>query len=213
MIPLRRRASVPLVVLLLLAVVGARHPATAHTDLASSSPDAGEVVTAPIDEILLTFEEALQDGGDHLIGLYAPDGDTRVDLNDTRAVSPDEVAVAVGALTETGVYEVRWVVIADDGDEQRGEYTFEVTASATTSVTQTESATTTDTDSESKTAAASETTTSSGAPTEPVLPTPASNPSSGAADDDGGAPVLPIVVIVVLVGGLAIAAIRNRSAR
>lgn len=203
MIPLCRRANLLLALVLMVVaiVVGPPTPSWAHTELVTTSPAVDEVVTEPLGTVSLTFDAALLADGDHVIGVFAPDGETRVDLDDTTAIGTGQIQVSVGPVSQPGTYEVRWVILAEDGDEQRGEFTFEMAASATAPSTQ-------------PTPAATPTTSVSSPPNAAATPaaTPTPAPSSGpATSDDGATPLLPIIAIVAVVAGLAAVFIRRRA--
>lgn len=228
MIPTCRRATLLLLTFLLaLSVVPA---AFAHTEVASTSPEDGATVDEPLDEVTMTFAEALQEDGDHALGVFAPDGETRVDLDDLTAPSPDQLAVGVGELTETGTYEVRWVIIAADGDEQRGTFTFDVTETAlgapasdpTTS--EPDPTATTDVPAATEDATTStrpeDTTTTEAAPTETSTTVTPEDVGSdvdvdtagqGDADEGGGLPILVVLLAVVVVAAVVLLAVRSRG--
>lgn len=125
-----RWLAVLLLSIVTLALLGTT-PARAHTTLAEARPAGSEVVDQPIEQVELVFDDALAPEGDHEIGVFGPDGTTRVDDGVTTSPAPDRIAVGLEpGITRAGTHTVRWVVVAADGDEQRGEYTFEATPSA-----------------------------------------------------------------------------------
>ncbi|SEF20896.1 hypothetical protein SAMN05421837_101603 [Amycolatopsis pretoriensis] len=107
-------------------------PATAHTDLASSSPAEGASLTAAPSEVKLTFEEPVT----------LPPEAIKVTGRDGTAwtVGTPTVAGAVvtAPVTPSGpaqAYTLTWKVIAKDGDNLTGtvHFTLAATAPATTS--------------------------------------------------------------------------------
>lgn len=167
--------------------------AAAHTDLVSTFPEAdGQVVVGDVDEVLITFADPLAPDGDHAIGVFGPDGDTRVDRDDTTLATPAQIRVTVD-IARPGRHTVQWVVVAEDGDEQRGDFTFDV---------QPESAPT------APPATATETPAD-----DPTSAQPALLPTADATDNDngGGVPVVPVAVVAALVIGAGLVVRSRRS--
>lgn len=126
---MQRRTVLTSLVLLLAVIVAA--PALAHTELASTSPADGATVDAPVDAITLTFDDALLTDGQHTIGLFGP-ADEQVAVAAVAEVEPGQLTLPLEqGLPTAGQYTVRWIIVADDGDEQRGEFAFLATESAT----------------------------------------------------------------------------------
>ena len=98
-------------------------PAAAHVSLAQTEPAEGVTVTDAPAVIALTFDGALEAGGDHAVGLFAPDG-AQIDDGQTLELSDRAVQVGVGVLAATGIYTVRWLVVGADGHRIEGDYTF-----------------------------------------------------------------------------------------
>lgn len=120
-----------LAILIAFATLLGVGPATAHTELVASSPAAGEQVEEPLSTIALTFGDALLPDGEHAIGLFGPDG-AEIAAADVAEQLEGELRLDIEVgLPSAGAYTVRWVIVAADGDEQRGEFEFVATSTAT----------------------------------------------------------------------------------
>jgi copper resistance protein C len=108
-----------LLALLLVVAAGllTATPAQAHTRLTSSNPAEGASVTTPPETISLTFAEADTVSGNP-VSVTGPDG-TRWTTGPAQ-VSGDTVSVPVQPIGPAGAYDIRWSVIADDGDAVKG---------------------------------------------------------------------------------------------
>ncbi len=104
-------------------------PASAHTQLVSSSPAPGSSVAAPA-AVSLTFSEALLDLGSYVRVVDAADADRAVGA--AYLASPETLQVDVGPL-EPGEYTVTWRAVADDGHPIEGTFAFEVVSAAASS--------------------------------------------------------------------------------
>ncbi|MDN4494791.1 copper resistance CopC family protein [Ureibacillus aquaedulcis] len=94
----------------------------AHTHIESSSPQSGEVLTAPLEEITLTFEGKIEQSSSFTLQNAAGE-----------AVSVDNIAISEnvlsGSLTEpieNGEYLINWNIIGADGHLIEGEVPFTV---------------------------------------------------------------------------------------
>ena len=96
-----------------LGVLGAAPPASAHSALEDSSPEAGATVSA-LDEIVLEFAEPLQADAEHEVVLSTID-DRFVDTGPVR-VDGGTIRVDVGGMPETGEYLLLYTVTTGDGD-------------------------------------------------------------------------------------------------
>lgn len=112
----------PVAVALLLLVLAAP-AALAHVSLTATEPAAGATVDAPPPVVRLTFDDALQAAGDHAIGVFAADG-SRLDEGDVREVGEVVLEVSVTPPRAQGPVQVRWLIVAGDGDTQEGEFGF-----------------------------------------------------------------------------------------
>lgn len=98
-------------------------PALAHISLAEAEPAEGATVADMPAAVALTFDGALAAGGDHAVGLFAPDG-VQVHDGQTIELTDRSVQVGVGELPDVGAYTVRWLVVGADGHTIEGDYTF-----------------------------------------------------------------------------------------
>ncbi len=108
--------------LLLLAL--AAPAAVAHVSLAATEPAADAAVDAPPPVVRLIFDGALQAAGDHAIGVFAADG-SRLDEGDVREAGEGVLEVSVTPPPVQGPVQVRWLIVAGDGDTQEGEFSFD----------------------------------------------------------------------------------------
>ena len=110
----------PALFLMLLCCVA---PAGAHAVLLKSTPPANAVVTEPATLVSLTFNTRI-DGQRSRLTLVGPDGSEQpAELGAQQ--SPDTLTTRVAAL-KSGVYRLRWQVLAVDGHITRGEISFRV---------------------------------------------------------------------------------------
>ncbi len=165
--------------------------AHAHAEYERSEPAAGAVIPETPAEVHVWFtQELFRREGANTLEVYDPDG-TQVDNQDARIDDDDRkhmlVSLPVGL--PVGAYTVRWHTLsADDGDTDRGEFTFTVDPAAVQATPQ-------------------PTPTVTPMPTPSSLPTPSPIPPPS---PNGGLPCLSGVVL----GGSAlgwVATIRRRS--
>jgi len=117
----------------LLGMAGALFPlgALAHSGLVSSSPAADAVLTAPPDEVMLTFAKELNPDGTGFTvtdanGEVVAEGEldlTIADRNEVRGAAP---------IAGPGIFTVAWTSVAADGHAESGEFTFSVAAATPT---------------------------------------------------------------------------------
>lgn len=138
--------------------LGLATPASAHSELVAATPGDGEVLTEAPAEIVLEFNEEIQDLGNEIV-VVDPEG-TPVATGDA-VVDGVTVTQAITGGT-AGTFTVTWRVVSEDGHPISGEYAYEVEESAAPATTEpntteqsatTEVATTEATVSESATAA------------------------------------------------------------
>ncbi len=175
--------------------------AHAHLDTADPAPDA--VVTEVPDELVATFTQDL-DASRSSMELRDADGDVvatgEKDPNEARTMRMPLPAL------EAGTYEVLWTSFsAEDGELDRGTYTFTVEAAATPSPSPSPTASAT------ATASASPTATATPSPSPSASPSASAAPSAGDTGGDGAAALLPIVAAVAVAGGLGLWLLRGRA--
>ena len=104
--------------------------AFAHSHLEGSNPADGEIVTEPLNEIVLEFDGQIEQG-------------SFIDVKTTKgqAIELQETIIGDGALTGTVAeplpndeYQVNWSIISADGHPLEGEFSFTVNASVPESV-------------------------------------------------------------------------------
>jgi methionine-rich copper-binding protein CopC len=168
----------------------------AHSELVSSDPALGSIVSSPFSgPIVLTFSEHLATGSK--ADLVAPDGTT------IAAATVDGNAMTMSfALTgplPAGAYKVQWVSIADDTDLLRGILTFTVSSAASDSPPA----------SIAPTASAAPTTTAD-SPSPSIGPTPVPS-AAGDSSGSGSDVVLPIIVALIVLGAGAAYLLTRRN--
>jgi len=95
--------------------------ASAHTKLVSSNPSNGQIITEPIKQITLEFEEALEQLG--TIKLYkagTATAVTNVQVKENKLIAdlPNDL--------ENGDYKIEWKVVSEDGHPVTGQIPFKV---------------------------------------------------------------------------------------
>lgn len=104
--------------------------AFAHSHLEGSNPADGDIVTEPLNEIVLEFDGQIEQG-------------SFIDVQTTKgqAIELQEIIIGDGTLTGTVAeplpndeYQVNWSIISADGHPLEGEFSFTVNASVPESV-------------------------------------------------------------------------------
>ncbi len=131
-----RRAAARLSTLLFLvvgALVASTAPASAHTDLESSDPADGSVVSEPVTSVSFTFGAAVEAVDDEL-GIFYAAGDPIEIATVTSEESGTVIRLTPIDPLEGGVFGARWAIHGTDGHPVVGSITFTVEAgtSATT---------------------------------------------------------------------------------
>ncbi|AJD89537.1 hypothetical protein JMA_02200 [Jeotgalibacillus malaysiensis] len=105
----------------------------AHTYLSSSTPEDGQVLTQPVEEIVLQFETEVEElstmrlyRNDELVEMDV----LRTDQNQLIGDIPEELA--------NGTYVVDWSIIGEDGHPIEGEISFSIEAKENTDKERTE---------------------------------------------------------------------------
>jgi methionine-rich copper-binding protein CopC len=178
-----------------LGILAPISPASAHTDLVSTSPAADSDVLAAQDTISLTFSEPpLVDGA--AIVVMNSSGD----ILDSPAPSLDGASLSIPwpADLTTGKTTIQWRATAQDGHVESGEFVFNYTAAAESGMAPSPAA--------------------SAVPTDPMMTamaTPEAVAMPLAIDDapaEGGSNLIVIIAIVSLVG-LVVAGIFMRRSK
>lgn len=117
------RRLVTAAALVLAAAVGAG-PATAHTEISSSSPGRGKTAKTTIASVRITFSGSIRRGSVKVVG----PGQTVVSVGaggrDPR--NTKRLLVGLKARLKAGQYKVSWRIIAGDGHFQAGTFTFKL---------------------------------------------------------------------------------------
>ena len=106
-------------------------PASAHTDLVNSIPRSESVINSLPPEINITFAEDLIDiGNSNSIEVFDSSGE---ELSQGQlTVAGPTLTKALTASDKIGIYKVEYRAVAADGHVIKGEFTFTVDASGTT---------------------------------------------------------------------------------
>lgn len=193
MINTRRRALAATIATLAATVIffAAAPAATAHDALASSTPAVDEVVSTPLTQVQLTFNEEPLAGFDTGIVIAVIDpagtdistGDVMVDATTlTKSVSP----------TTVGSYQVLWQTVSADGHPISGQYAFSYAVESLITPTATLTPTTT-------------ATTPEAVSTETLTSTPTETPGGDAYDSlfpvalIGGIAVVILIVVIAII--------------
>jgi methionine-rich copper-binding protein CopC len=111
--------------------------ASAHTKLVSSNPSNGQVITEPIKQITLEFEEALEQLG--TIKLYKVGTATAVT---NVSIKGNKLIADLPNSLENGDYKIEWKVVSEDGHPVTGQIPFKVQLKQAETKTTTENKTT-----------------------------------------------------------------------
>ncbi|MFE8699903.1 copper resistance protein CopC [Cytobacillus sp. FJAT-54145] len=96
------------------------HTGFAHTGLETSFPQDGEVVTEPLQEIVLNFETKIEQGS--TFNLTTANGQA-ISLS-TILLNENQMKATVQQPLENGDYQVHWDIIGADGHPIEGEFSF-----------------------------------------------------------------------------------------
>jgi methionine-rich copper-binding protein CopC len=108
--------------LALTAVAAA--PASAHSDLVSSSPEDGATLTRAPSSVVLTFNEDVQVTGTAVV-VTGPDG-VRVDRGADLVVDATTVTVPLDETTTPGTFTAAYRVVSADGHVITGSLTYQL---------------------------------------------------------------------------------------
>ncbi|WP_170140816.1 copper resistance CopC family protein [Oceanobacillus arenosus] len=101
-------------------------PAFAHSHLHGSNPADGDVVTEPLNEIVLEFDGQIEEGS--FIDITTTEGQA-VELQDT-IIGEGTLTGTVAEPLANDEYQVNWSIISTDGHPMEGEFSFMVDAPA-----------------------------------------------------------------------------------
>lgn len=99
-------------------------PASAHSELVSSNPEDGAVLTAAPDRVVLTFSEDIRDQGSAVV--VTGSDKARVDDPDSLVISGPRVSLSVDDTVGSGDYAVAYRVVSADGHVIGGAVTYRV---------------------------------------------------------------------------------------
>ncbi|WP_158595134.1 copper resistance CopC family protein [Oceanobacillus piezotolerans] len=177
--------------------------AFAHSNFQGSNPADGEVVTEPIQEIILEFNGQIEQGS--FIEVTTTEG---------QAVETQDIMIGEGALTGTFAeplanddYQVSWSIISADGHPLEGEFFFTVNADAPDAqVEETEDSAGTETVEEEETEQPSETDT--------VENEESTESAEQVNSEEGSSSMLVIIMItlvIIIIAGLFLLNKRKRK--
>ena len=110
----------------LLTVITAALPASAHNVLISSSPAEGEELDTPPTEVVLTFDQPVQDADVNEIAVTGPNGDQWAE--GTVEVDGATVTAPLRPLGPAGEYVIGYRVLSADGHPVSAEIRFTLTS-------------------------------------------------------------------------------------
>jgi len=111
----------------LVVAVGIQPAASAHATFVSMSPADGSVVATAPTEVVVTFNQPIQDIGT-ILAVHAPSGASVTDGDPV--VVDNTVTAKLVPLTETGTYDVGFRVTSTDGHPVSKRLTFSVGATS-----------------------------------------------------------------------------------
>lgn len=120
--PLRSWCLLLVLLVAVAAVAGPAVPASAHSELTSTTPADGQTVAALPQRVVLTFAEPLMATGARVL-VTGPDGETQQGQPQSAGNTVSQV-LRPGAAA--GHYTVSWRVSAKDGHASSGRYAFSV---------------------------------------------------------------------------------------
>lgn len=113
-----------------LLVMSLSNSAFAHSHLGGSNPADGDVITEPLNEIVLNFDGQIEQGS--FIDVTTTSG---------QAIELQEIIIGEGTLTGTiaeplpnNEYQVNWSIISTDGHPLEGDFSFTVNVPVSESV-------------------------------------------------------------------------------
>ena len=94
--------------------------AFAHSHIGETIPSDGEVVTEALTEVVLNFEDAIEQGS--LMKIYASNGDP-IEISEI-VVGEKQLIGTLANPLPNDKYKVDWAIISADGHPLKGNYTF-----------------------------------------------------------------------------------------
>lgn len=185
------RRLLPVLLTLALAVLGLPLTASAHSQLISSSPAAGEKLDQAPTEVVLTFSEEIQAG---LSQVTVTDGEG-LPMTDGKPVADGATLTQPLGQLHPGPYTITYKVVSADGHPISDAITFTVTEKATSTASSTSSS--------SSTTSSTTSTTTSTTPEATMTTSATTTPATTEDDGSGGAGMALVVGLgVLLIAGL-----------
>lgn len=103
------------------------HSVSAHSHLGASNPADGEIITEPLNEIVLEFDGQVEQGS--FIDVTASSGQA-IELEDI-TIEEDTLTASVAEPLPNDDYQVNWSIVSADGHPLEGEFAFTVNAPVT----------------------------------------------------------------------------------
>lgn len=116
-------------IVFLFATIVAVNPASAHTEVVSTTPASGERLDRAPTQVTITTVEPVREFGSAIV-VTSPSG-ARVDDGSTE-IDGKVTLVGLIALTEFGTYTVDYRLLASDGHPIEGSFTFALAEGAVT---------------------------------------------------------------------------------
>lgn len=170
-----------------LLTVGLAPAAQAHNTLISSSPEDGATLDTLPEEVLLTFNENVNDGGNGIV-VTGPDG-TNYAEGEVELDGPN-ASIALAPLTEPGEYTVDYRIVSADGHPLSDTLSFTLSEAAIPESTESEAPAGDEAPPTQESAAPAEDT-----PADPMSPTGPLGPVLAVV---GGIAVIALIAIVII---------------
>ncbi len=135
----RTGAALSLAGLVIAALLGLAAPASAHDELAASTPASGATLRTPPTAVTLTMSEPPSTAIPPVVVVTGPDGSRVEDGKPT--VTGSVITQALRPVSEPGAYEIAFRVVADDGHPLTGTIPFTLAEAAATTPSATASPT------------------------------------------------------------------------
>lgn len=126
----RTGAALSMAGLVIAALLGLAAPASAHDELAGSTPASGATLRTPPTAVTLTMSEPPSTTIPPVVVVTGPDGARVEDGKPT--VTGSVITQALRPVSEPGAYEIAFRVVADDGHPLTGTIPFSIAATAAT---------------------------------------------------------------------------------
>jgi copper resistance protein C len=126
--------------LVVAAILAFPATASAHSEVVTTTPEAGSTLDAPPTEVVLEFDEGVQEQGGTIVVSV---GDQVVSQAGTFTASGTTASVQLKPVDLSGTYQVAYRIVSEDGHVGRESFSFEVQGTSSTATPQTQTPDTT----------------------------------------------------------------------